>query len=141
MLTSQQEVFPDGNHSGNAEQAEAWVQANVFNRMDAETTETQSALDAEEVDGRLTPPAAPVAIPGSWDEMEAGPSSPVKGRNGHLSSLADDDSWQRFDVLETAPADHHYYQKKIAAPGRAYLSRIAKEHRALRTSLPGESGS
>jgi ubiquitin-conjugating enzyme E2 O len=67
------------------------------------------------------------------EESEAGPSKPRSGLG-----LLGDQAWQSFDVLEEAPADHHFYTQPRTAPQKSYLSRLQKEQRALMTSLPGE---
>lgn len=70
-------------------------------------------------------------------------SSPVAGpstfANGGTSRtpLAEDDKWVRFEMLEEAPQDHHFISEpRTSAPGKAYLSRLNKEHKALMSSLP-----
>lgn len=73
------------------------------------------------------PPASPVSSP----EPEAGPSR----SNGDLQ---DDEKWASFDVLESAPPDHHFYGEAPAESSRNRMSRLNKEHKALRTSLPGQ---
>ena len=82
------------------------------------------------------------------DEGTSGPaSSPVAGpstlANTHASrtSLADDEGWVRFEMLEEAPQDHHFVSEpRTSSPGKAFLSRLNKEHKALMSSLPGGSG-
>ena len=105
--------------------------------------DTESAMDVEEVD----PPDSPVvkAVKGSSlshdleEQPTAGPSSPRVNRLAG-DALAEDERWQRFEMLESAPADHHFVgEQRGAAPAKSYSSRINKEHRALRSSLPGQS--
>ena len=61
--------------------------------------------------------------------LESGPSTTP-------NSLRDDDEWKQFDVLETAPDDHHYIQEKLEGGTKPYHTRLRKEHRALTSSLP-----
>lgn len=52
-------------------------------------------------------------------------------------SLADDEKWERFVMLEEAPAEHYYYpEPRLDAASKTYHSRLMKEHRALASSLP-----
>lgn len=96
-----------------------------------------------EGEGDRPAPVQPV-VPGAVqpENAQAGPSTLTNGSaaNGHAKpSLVDDEEWVPFEVLETAPEDHHYYKEpRAGAMSRTYLSRLQKEHRALSTSLPGE---
>lgn len=104
----------------------------------------QERRDIEEVDPLVSPSTSPA---GSWANLtqpEAGPSSPKqskslpKGSTG-MPSLEDDEEWRRFEMLEEAPEDHHFIKELAYAAGsKAYHTRLAKEHRALMSSLPGE---
>lgn len=76
---------------------------------------------------------------------EAGPSNvntSSSSRNGTIHKQAldtDDEHWQRFAMLEEAPADHHFIgELSNQAGAKTYHTRLAKEHRALASSLPGE---
>ncbi|GAA5844140.1 hypothetical protein JCM9279_003744 [Rhodotorula babjevae] len=44
--------------------------------------------------------------------------------------------WSRFEVLEEAPLDHHYIAEPVQVPGKAFMSRMRKEHKVLASSLP-----
>lgn len=114
--------------------------------------EEQERRDVEEVDPLVAPSSpgwtdSPKAddqpLPKPEREVEAGPSSPRRASipNGTATvrgSFAEDESWQRFEMLEEAPEDHHFFgQLSNQAGSRAYHSRLAKEHRALASSLPG----
>ncbi|GAA5894505.1 hypothetical protein JCM8208_006259 [Rhodotorula glutinis] len=44
--------------------------------------------------------------------------------------------WSRFEVLEEAPLDHHYIGEPVQVPGKAFMSRMRKEHKVLASSLP-----
>jgi ubiquitin-conjugating enzyme E2 O len=54
------------------------------------------------------------------------------------SSAPRDPAWEPFMVLETAPSDHRYFGEAPASSSRARMKKINAEHKALRTSLPGE---
>lgn len=108
--------------------------------------EEQERRDVEEIDPLVSPKLSDRASLADAQQPEAGPSSPRRQslsaeapmENGNYS-LEDDEIWQRFDMLEEAPADHHFIGELANQAGsRAYHSRLAKEHRALASSLPGE---
>lgn len=119
--------------------------------MDIDEDE-QERRDVEEIDP-LVEPSSPVSgtasSSGQHDAMseswpEAGPSSPRHADNLTVTEYdsgtepAMDGAWERFVMLEEAPEDHHFYgQLSNQAGSRAYHSRLAKEHRALASSLPG----
>lgn len=134
--------------------------------MDVDGTDGESSMDRDAVDrvmmeedenedegeeargatgGESTPMPPAVSPPESNatptpadrrdDQPMAGPSTsaPLPRR----PSLADSDRWLRFDILETAPAEHHYYNEPLLPPSsKAFHARLRKEHRALATSLP-----
>lgn len=102
-----------------------------------------SEMDVEEVDPMLSATDDEDEGDGDGDvtlreepekQAEAGPSKP-KPSSG-LAALAGE-AWQSFDVLEEAPADHHFISEPREGTAKAYHSRLQKEHRALMTSLPG----
>ena len=68
---------------------------------------------------------------------EAGPSSAPY--NGNAMNGQEEDGWERFELLEEAPAEHKYYEQPKGTGSKAYMSRIRKEHKALVSSLPGMS--
>lgn len=73
---------------------------------------------------------------------EAGPSRPaMNGSNSpKRSTLEEDENWQRFVMLEEAPPDHHFIAESSNQTGsKSYHLRLNKEHRALMSSLPGQS--
>lgn len=45
--------------------------------------------------------------------------------------------WKRFDILPSAPHDHAFISSPPAQPSKSFLGRLAKEYRALASSLPG----
>ncbi|GJJ10039.1 hypothetical protein Clacol_004265 [Clathrus columnatus] len=48
----------------------------------------------------------------------------------------DDSPWQRFAILSNAPLDHAFYSSKPAQTSKAFMSRLNKEYRVLKSSLP-----
>ncbi|KAI0650395.1 hypothetical protein C8Q79DRAFT_902140 [Trametes meyenii] len=49
---------------------------------------------------------------------------------------ATDSPWKRFEVLPSAPADHAFYNTPPASHSRQFMARMAKEYKALQSSLP-----
>jgi ubiquitin-conjugating enzyme E2 O len=49
----------------------------------------------------------------------------------------EDLSWERFEILAEAPADHAFYATKPAQPSKNFMTRLTKEYRVLQSSLPG----
>lgn len=103
---------------------------------DAESdTEATPAVSPPEPTPTPTPAQAhgqPAAGP-SWPSPPSSPVAPVPRRQ----SLAGSDRWQRFEILESAPTEHHYYSEPRFQPNnKAFHTRLRKEHRALATSLP-----
>ena len=45
--------------------------------------------------------------------------------------------WKRFEMLPSAPVDHTFYNTTPAQPSRNFMTRLAKEYKALQSSLPG----
>ncbi|KAG8771330.1 hypothetical protein FRC16_005954 [Serendipita sp. 398] len=44
--------------------------------------------------------------------------------------------WTRFEVLPQSPVDHAFYSVEPVQPSKNFMSRLAKEYRALESSLP-----
>ncbi|KAG8834341.1 hypothetical protein FRC17_009109 [Serendipita sp. 399] len=44
--------------------------------------------------------------------------------------------WNRFEVLPQAPVDHAFYSVEPVQPSKSFMARLAKEYRALESSLP-----
>jgi ubiquitin-conjugating enzyme E2 O len=53
------------------------------------------------------------------------------------ASMPSDARWERFAILEEAPADHAFLKEKVEAPKKAFFSRLQKEFKILQNSLPG----
>ncbi|CAK9781769.1 hypothetical protein CC85DRAFT_267536 [Cutaneotrichosporon oleaginosum] len=121
--------------------------------MDVDGTDGNSSVDREAVDvgmddeasddevsdNEATPaPPEPAATPRaaeSENQPTAGPSSAVPVPRREI--LTDSDNWVRFEVLESAPAEHHYFEEPLLPPAsKTFFSRLRKEHRTLSTSLP-----
>lgn len=100
-------------------------------------------LNADEVDRSLSEirPSSPSGPEGDidMDEPEAGPSNHATRTNGVIHTPWDDqDNWEQFQLLESAPEDHHFFREPVMpAVNKTYTSRLHKEHRALQSSLPG----
>ncbi|BEJ15510.1 hypothetical protein CspHIS471_0501150 [Cutaneotrichosporon sp. HIS471] len=121
--------------------------------MDIDGTDGNSSVDREAVDmgmdedesddgsdDEATPaPPEPSATPKPAEisnQPTAGPST-APASVPCRQSLAEGSKWLRFDVLETAPAEHHYFNEPVLPPSsKAFHSRLRKEHRTLSTSLP-----
>jgi ubiquitin-conjugating enzyme E2 O len=53
------------------------------------------------------------------------------------NDFSDSVQWSRFEILSSAPVDHAFYSSSPAQPSKAFLGRLNKEYRALKSSLPG----
>ncbi|GMK56130.1 hypothetical protein CspeluHIS016_0211860 [Cutaneotrichosporon spelunceum] len=118
--------------------------------MDVDGTDGNSSVDREAVDVGMDeddsddeatpPPPEPAATPRPRGEVpnQAAPGSPTAPVPApRRQSLAEGSKWLRFDILESAPAEHHYYEEPLLPPStKAFHSRLRKEHRTLSTSLP-----
>lgn len=128
------------------------VQINSGAGADDMDVDEMDARDDEEVDrlignedGRDDAPSSPVAAksPVNGEDGEIPLSTPGAGpscggaRNGKQAEIG----WERFEVLEDAPAEHMYFDQPVQAGGNMYMKRLRKEHNALSSSLPGELGS
>lgn len=80
-----------------------------------------------------TPPPAPTPAPAVAAAAGAGPSSSSAPARPPLD---DDELWASFDILESAPADHHWFGEARQQSHKQFTSRLMKEHRALSSSLP-----
>jgi len=56
--------------------------------------------------------------------------------NATVNLNDDDEVWQRFAILPSAPPDHAFYGTPTAQPSKAFHPRLNKEYRALTSSLP-----
>ncbi|KNZ75661.1 putative ubiquitin-conjugating enzyme E2 23 [Termitomyces sp. J132] len=45
-------------------------------------------------------------------------------------------TWDRFEILSSAPLDHAFISSPPAQPSKSFLSRLTKEYRVLSSSLP-----
>ncbi|GAA6031154.1 hypothetical protein JCM8097_004030 [Rhodosporidiobolus ruineniae] len=114
--------------------------------MATSDVEVEDALLPERAASR----AAAAAVPPAADPSLSAPSAPSSSSAPAAASSAatvsmpstaatgEDDyaDWARFEVLEEAPADHHYIGEPVQVPGKAFMSRTRKEHGVLASSLP-----
>ncbi|GAA5955577.1 hypothetical protein JCM8115_006794 [Rhodotorula mucilaginosa] len=84
-------------------------------------------------------PSEPVAAAAAADSAQPAAASTSTGAATAVSMPTETDDfedWSRFQVLEEAPEDHHYYNERVLAPSKAFMSRVRKEHQVLASSLP-----
>ncbi|KAF8338031.1 uncharacterized protein EI90DRAFT_3118487 [Cantharellus anzutake] len=81
----------------------------------------------------------------SPSSLSSGSSTPAGTVSGTPSALEASHSppaeppWKSFDVLPSAPSDHHFYsQPPTSPPSRSFSQRLNKEYRVLSTSLPSD---
>ena len=87
---------------------------------------TETRWPRQAVDTTSTP------MPRAASRLAAESPSPVAGP----STLQDDERWVHFEMLEEAPPDHKFIGEVSRMGGKAFQTRINKEHRALMNSLP-----
>jgi ubiquitin-conjugating enzyme E2 O len=109
--------------------------------MDVDLPAVLPAMEPPSLDASMLP------VP-SIVESSSGPSSGVRlptevdlaSRRARDISMDDEDtSWQRFAILPQAPADHAFYASKHAQTTKTFMTRLNKEYRVLKSSLPGQS--
>lgn len=154
----------DSDYGGAVEYWDAdgrWVQGNVDGDADGWSTDD----DAMDVDMparwiSTSPPTHPQQLDPTSDRVpemniadsiETSTSSEPSSSNSpsavhsspDTSTEVDMDSddakqshWKRFTILPSAPIDHAFYASAPAQPSRSFLGRLAKEYRALESSLP-----
>ncbi|KZV83155.1 hypothetical protein EXIGLDRAFT_684160 [Exidia glandulosa HHB12029] len=91
----------------------------------------------------LTPPlasanAAPIELrtPSPLPAAASSSRIPQPTRQSILSGSEDEEAWQRFAVLPSAPPDHAFYGTPAVQPSKSFTSRINKEFRVLSNNLP-----
>lgn len=97
--------------------------------------------DAQAVEDSVTPPETmdsstptfPTPTPPPAPSAVAGPST---SSGPARLPLDDGNIWAPFDILETAPSDHHWFREPRQQSHKQFTSRLMKEHRALSSSLP-----
>lgn len=116
-----------------------------------EDLEEDDDADLMEVDQALWSPEAETPIPDA-NEFDI-PDLPrfkdstqeIESRVSEVStpiiedSGEDDVKWNRFEILPSAPPDHAFYSSPPSQPSKAFLGRLSREYRVLRSSLPGGS--
>ncbi|BGP15191.1 hypothetical protein JCM10213_000859 [Rhodosporidiobolus nylandii] len=114
---------------------------------DADAGETEKKEPTSATDASAANPAPPPeqpSAPNSDAEVESSlfahrapaPPTPAATAPAMPSEVEDFADWSRFEMLEEAPADHHYAGEPLQVPGKAFMSRIRKEHGVLASSLP-----
>ncbi|EAU92700.2 hypothetical protein CC1G_01745 [Coprinopsis cinerea okayama7 len=78
-----------------------------------------------------TPSPSDIALPPLEEGSVQSPSVSV---TANIPKEAEE--WKRFDILESAPADHAFYSTTPAQPSKTFLGRLSKEYKALSSSLP-----
>ncbi|KAH8835912.1 hypothetical protein DL96DRAFT_1576028 [Flagelloscypha sp. PMI_526] len=62
--------------------------------------------------------------------------SPSPPTSSAIFTDLDEEQWARFAVLPEAPIDHAFYPYRSPNVNKSFMGRLAKEHRALTSSLP-----
>jgi ubiquitin-conjugating enzyme E2 O len=133
------ETMSDGEHASK----------DVGADMQSEDGDSKEEAAVEDAVGSNVPPPSiagtpdlvslPELIAVDFPTADAGPSRLPASEPKAGPAMADDESWRSFDILEEAPADHHFIkQARLEASSKTYRSRLSKEHKALYGSLPGE---
>lgn len=92
--------------------------------------------DAEPTMHEIEPTPTPVQPAVEKAKPQPGPG-PAKTEVGDDSEDLDSAEWSRFEILASAPPDHAFYSTPHAQPSKAFLGRLNREYRALKSSLPG----
>ncbi|KAH9486595.1 putative ubiquitin-conjugating enzyme E2 23 [Psilocybe cubensis] len=142
----------DGEHSYTDE--EEWAMNEDVewdNAMDTRVSDDED--DAIQVDEELRSPEH--GMPGDDEEISPNvshnmgpvaeaifqnPDLSTEGQtaDNHIDDISDGIQWKRFEILPSAPSDHHFYSTPPTQVSRAFLSRLSREYRVLRSSLPGK---
>ncbi|BGP47280.1 hypothetical protein JCM10450v2_003132 [Rhodotorula kratochvilovae] len=99
---------------------------------DDDDDEVKAGEGAPAVTAEVIPAPAPAPAPEAPAATAAAGATAVS-MPGEVEDSAD---WSRFEVLEEAPLDHHYITEPVQVPGKAFMSRMRKEHQVLASSLP-----
>ncbi|GAA5879197.1 hypothetical protein JCM1840_007608 [Sporobolomyces johnsonii] len=101
---------------------------------DAHASTSDMEVEEELLPGRTAPPAAAAVAAVAASTAAAAAEGTAKVlMPGEIEDFAD---WSRFEVLEEAPADHHYANEPVQVPSKSFMSRVRKEHGVLASSLP-----
>ena len=104
----------------------------------ASTTPLATGTDSPLRQAASTPTPISVAALKATDAMEidraSGVSSPAPGPPAPAG--ADHGPWQRFEILDEAPTDHHFINNTLQTPSKAFSMRVQKEYKVLQDSLP-----
>ena len=108
--------------------------------MDVDLPSLSPAAELPPLDDATDPAAGAAPEPSS--RPSSGVRSPMEidiaAKKAKDICLDDEDSpWQRFVILSQAPADHAFYASKHAQTTKTFMTRLNKEYRVLKSSLPG----
>ncbi|KAF8514320.1 hypothetical protein BU17DRAFT_52682, partial [Hysterangium stoloniferum] len=89
-------------------------------------------------------PAGAAALETPPTQLSSGTQSPAPAvidlAAKKVKELSDEDEdsspWQRFTILPQAPLDHAFYSSKPAQTTRVFMTRLNKEYRVLKSTLP-----
>ncbi|BFZ63276.1 serine/threonine protein kinase [Saitoella coloradoensis] len=116
--------------------AEGWVDVDDDEEMtDAEAGE----LRVDQITDVRVPTDSPVEESSHSIPSESAISASTEVSNqltGDLNIPINHEKWEKFMVLEAAPSSHHFFNQPSPAGNRTFISRIQKEHKILRQSLP-----
>ncbi|ODQ54773.1 hypothetical protein SAICODRAFT_54083 [Saitoella complicata NRRL Y-17804] len=116
--------------------AEGWVDVDDDEEMtDAETGE----LRVDQITDVRVPIDSSVEENSHSVPSESAISASTEVSNqltGDLNIPINHEKWEKLMVLEAAPSSHHFFNQPSAAGNRTFISRIQKEHKILRQSLP-----
>lgn len=127
-----------GGVGGDEDEGEEVSDAMILDTMDTYMDVTE--MGPPQIPGGLPMDDASITPQVSTTPVPRGPSTPQPINQPHeplRDSENDDRYWKRFDILQSAPIDHAFYDKPVAQPSRTFMARLHKEYRALSTGLPG----
>ena len=145
---------PEGRDEGDWEDANEDITMAEYEPMDVDTDEVSSEAsdtvpgawpsdsEEEEEEDIDTNFCATPRIRLSRNAVEKPPSAGSSTTNRPNSQISTSDvlqdvSWAQFDILSSAPADHAFLSTPAGQPSRQFSAHLAKEYRALSSSLPG----
>lgn len=136
------------SYSGGDDDDDDWVEDEDESVMDVDEGDVNHVLSdgSDEQEDIILPGAWPTSngvvepIPDATP-LEAVENDPTLYPDPKIVDISEpptaETSWKRFDILSSAPPDHAFYKTAPAQPSRQFMSRLAKEYRALGSSLPG----
>ncbi|GAA5823545.1 hypothetical protein JCM11251_000674 [Rhodosporidiobolus azoricus] len=125
---------------GWADEDEAEAEGTAEGEADVDGEKVEEDKNEEkEVEKALlshTSASAADAIPSTSAATSPSPPAASSAAVSMPTEVEDFADWSRFEVLEESPADHHYASEPVQVPGKAFMSRVRKEHGVLASSLP-----